>query len=247
MNKRNVVDILLNEIVKSELISCCFTNEAIYDEIASADLYCITSSEKLSFFVKYQNDFLYLFDNLIHSIYKNNCLTGYYEDGTIINIYCYSNFDFTVYGKIVPLFDPYNLLSNFKSRSFAYTNLEFAKKIDEFCCVCFEYYDICKQNDKIAQYRKALDIQELFIQIYRIFYDSLNSKKGSYGISKTMNSKYVDNLVNFLKLFKFDYNIDAVKIVMNEINKIVDCLPVNVVSLFNIDFYNFTKKLIYSL
>ena len=62
-----------------------------------------------------------------------------------------------------------------------------------------------------------------------------------------MNTKFYNNLLNLIKIFKYDTMIDSVQLMINEIDKMINQLPVNIITLFNFDFYTFTRKLIFSL
>ena len=82
--------------------------------------------------------------------------------------------------------------------------------------------------------------------IFRGFYDSMNAKK-KYKDCKTMNQKFYNNLLGLIKSFKYDSIIDNMQMMINEVDKMINQLPVNIITLFNFDFYTFTRKLIFSL
>lgn len=245
MNKHNVITNVLNNIIKTNLVNCCFTNYTVYEtNDSNIEIYCVSSDEKYNLFTKYQESILANYNSLLHLKNIQNGIVGYYEDGTIIRLYTYKDLNFQVYGKIYSLYDPYNLLSSFRQKSFAFTNNEFANKINELCVCYFEYCNSIQKSDKLLSYYKAMDIRDIFVDIYRGFYDSLNARKGYKDTNLTMQEGFKNNLNTIIKSFTFDNYQNAIKLVTIEMDKIISGLPVNVVALFDIDFYNYTNKII---
>ena len=176
---------------------------------------------------------------------------NYYVDmvfyNKILRAYVLIDLKINIYNEIYKLYDPCNILDSFKISKLPFTNLEYAKKIDEFSTLLFDLYRSILCNDKLLSYNIALKIQNVFILIYRGFYDSLNSKKEYAAINKTMDEKYYLNLINKIKYFRYDNFFDYIREYIKEVNGIIDKLPINIITLFNIDFYTYTKKLIYEL
>ena len=196
---------------------------------------------------KIMNDHNMVLYNKNQKFTNYNKSSYYYENSLLINIYYLNNLNVSIYSEIYKLYDPYNILDSFKMAKLPYTNMEFAKKIDDFSLLLFDLYRSVLCNDKLLSYNTALKIQNLFILIYRGFYDSLNAKKEFNYINKTMEDKYYLNLINKIKYFRYDNFFDYIREYIKEINDIIDKLPINVITLFNIDFYTYTKKLIYEL
>ena len=145
-------------------------------------------------------------------------------------------------GKIYSLFDPYEILTVNNQRSYAFTISEFSKKFDEISVLLLEYYNSCIMKDRLLAYSKTLEIQKIFVYIYRGFYDSINAKRGYSDISISIGQNEQYKLENIIRLFTYDNFIEAVNIVLKELNNIVNSLPVTVISLMNYNFFVYVKE-----
>lgn len=251
MKKLDLVNKQITSIKEYPLIKCIFTDNIIYnDNDLKINLYLYINQTEYNEVYKIISNEMELYNTLVHNIDKNdeNALVSsyYYENSLNINIYYLFNYDYLIKNNIVSLYDPYNILNNFNSQKFPLTNKEFANSIDLFCEQLYEIYNLYIQDDKLGAYKKALKTQEIFVLIYRGFYDSMNAKK-KYKDCKTMNQKFYNNLLGLIKSFKYDSIIDNMQMMINEVDKMINQLPVNIITLFNFDFYTFTRKLIFSL
>lgn len=245
MNKQEIINNILNEILQLNLITCCFTDESVFNmKHKTLNVYCVTSNERYDVFVSTQDKIIMNKSLKIHSTFNKNCYTSFYEDGSVINLYCYTNIDFQVDGKLYSLFDPNNMLSNYKQRSYAFTNIEYAKKFDDVCVLLLEYYNSCIMKDRLLAYSKTIRIQEIFIDIYRGFYDSINARRGYSNINLNMNENDIIRLERIVMLFTYDNFMNAILAVMKELTIIINSLPIHVISLLNFNFFNYVKDLI---
>lgn len=248
MNKLDLIKNEINQILDINIIKAVFATENINnDDECSIDLYLYISQDEYKLIHNLVSNIIRKYNNLIfekitkvNNYYKNSF---YYQNAININIYYLFDFKIKIYNKIIPLYDPYNLTNDFKITPLPYTNMEFAKKIDEMSILLFNEYQSLLKNDKILSYNIAQKILNAFILLYRGFYDSLNAKKEFVDIDETLGrEKYID-LINIIKLFRFDNYLNSIREIIKEIDIIINKLPVNVIALFNIDFYDFTKNL----
>jgi len=251
MKKIEIINQHINRIQECSLVKCILTDNLIYNDIDyRINLYLFINEEESNEVYKFVSNVIDSYNVLVHNInkYEDNVdiSSFYFENNININIYYLYNFEYVIKNNIVPLYDPYNVTSNFKSKKFLLTNKEFADLIDSFCEYIYSAYNYYIQGDKLAAYSKSLNAQEDFILVYRGFYDSMNAKKG-FVDCKSMNIKFLNNLMNIIKAFKYDAIIENIQIMINEVDKMINQLPVNIITLFNFDFYTFTRKLIFSL
>ena len=111
----------------------------------------------------------------------------------------------------------------------------------------YKFYNLYYQNDSLYAYKKSLDLMENFILIYRGFYDSVNAKKGYQDLSKTLDKRKYQYLLEIVRIFKMDLYLDGVQIIINEVEKIIYSLPINILALLNLDLFKFVRNLILSL
>ena len=182
MKKLDLVNKQITSIKEYPLIKCIFTDNIIYnDNDLKINLYLYINQTEYNEVYKIISNEMELYNILVHNIDKNddNALVSsyYYENSLNINIYYLFNYNYLIKNNIVSLYDPYNILNNFNSQKFPLTNKEFANSIDLFCEQLYEVYNLYIQDDKLGAYKKALKTQEIFVLIYRGFYDSMNAKK----------------------------------------------------------------------
>lgn len=242
----------LDLIKDSDLIKALFTTSSINnDNLSNIDLYLLIREEQFQKVYSFVNNLFKDYNYLIHSDTKkvdNHFITRlYYENCLNINLFFLFDLDLKLYEDVVILNDPYNLIVDIDISQLTLTNIEFANLIDEYSSVLYEYYNSILLNDKLLSYKYALKLQEIFVLIYRGFYDSMNAKKEYKSINKTMNSSFCNVLTNIIKLFRYDSFSEGIRHTIIEIDKIINELPINIITLFNVDFYNFSKKLIFNL
>lgn len=251
MKKIDLVNKQVSIIQEYPLIKCIFTDNLIYKEDdLKINLYLYINDVDYEDIYKLIFNAMESFDVLVHNVNKNEedayISSFFYENNLNINIYYLFDFNYVVKSNIITLHDPYNIVANFNSQKFPLTNKEFANYINIFCEKLYDLYNVYIQDDKVGAYNQAIKVQEVFVLIYRGFYDSLNAKK-QFNDCKSMNVKFYNNLFSLIKSFKLDTIIDNVQLMINEVDKMINQLSVNVITLFNFDFYTFTRKLIFSL
>lgn len=248
------IDLLNKQIITIEdcsLVRCIFTDNLIYkEEDLRINLYLYINKVGFQEVFKIVNDLMFSYNVLLHDEHNQNenhdFSTYYFENGLNYNIYYLYDYSYFTKNNIVSLYNPLNIIENFNTQKFPLTNKEFANTIEKFCKEVFEFYNLYIQDDKIGAYSKVVLSQKVFVLIYRGFYDSTNAKK-EFIDTKLMNIKFYNNLLILLKSLKFDNMLEHIQMLINEIDKMINQIPVNIITLFNFDFYTHTRKLIFSL
>lgn len=238
----------IDYIKSNEEIKCLFTDNNYNNENSIIN--------NLYVFID-KNDYISVFDDINSFLFNNEYLLMerqyeylsryYYEDFYNINIIYIFDFDLNICDEIINLYDPYNLFDNFSLIKLPFKNIEFINSLNDLLIIIYDFYNYYKVKDMTYSYKKALEIEELFIYIYRGFYDSLNAKLGFNNLQSTMNSKFLNNLIEIIRYFDYDNFIVAIKIVIKELDKIIDKLSINLLSSFKLDFYKYLKKIIEKL
>lgn len=226
-------------------IKCIFTDDNYNNESCIVNnLYVyINKSDYLSVFNDI-NSFLYNNEYLLMDRQYEYLSRYYYEDFYNINIIYIFDFDLNICDKIISIYDPYNLFDNFVTITLPFKNIEFVNNMNDLLIIIYDFYSYYKTKDFTYSYKKALEIEELFVYIYRGFYDSLNAKLGFNNLSSTMTNNYLNNLIEIIRYFDYDNYVTAVKFVIKELDKIIDKLSINLLSSFKLDFYKYLKKII---
>lgn len=242
MKKINLIKQQIDAIIEHNLIKFMFSTED--DNSFIVDLYLLINESDHHIIKENVNNTLSNYNILLlHKDYYN-ISSFYYENEFNINIHYLFDLSFKFYKNIIILYDPFNLSREFKLSSLPYSNNEFANLIDDFSVSLYDYYQCVLKNDNLLSYFNAHLVLEKFILIYRGFYDSLNAKKKYENISNTMHKDYYNKLEQIVYLFNKDNYEKGIITTVYEVDKIVNCLPVNIITLFNIDFFMFMKKLI---
>lgn len=248
MNKIDLINDQINLIKNQTDIQCVFTDGLIEaEDDLRINLYIFVEKEKYNVISDYVNKIFLNFDEILLDIHKNYKYSYFYENKYCINIFYLFDYDVKIYDSIIPISDPNELIHNFKISSLPYTNNEYTKLINSVIFDLYDFYNYYSQGDSLFAYKKSLDIMQQFVLIYRGFNDSLNSKKGFKDISKTMDKKKYQYLLEIIKIFKINLYLDGVQVIINELDKIINSLPINILALLHLDLYKLERKLIFSL
>ena len=250
--KLDLIKNQVNTIINSGFVKTIFTVDSIDSDVdCTIDLYLLVHNEQYKVASDYINDLFVAYNTLLfHKKYNYNeyvKASYYYENCININIYYLNDLNIKLYQNVISIYDPNNLMNSFIASKLPYTNLEYANLLNDFSIQIFELYKSILKEDKLLSYNIAINIQNIYVKLYRGFYDSLNAKKEFLETSKTMNKTIYQSLIDRIKLFRYETIFDVIRQYINDIDSIVSKLPITVISLFNIDFYNYTKKLIYTL
>lgn len=245
MKDYNFFDELIEYLKLNDLIKCVFTDDNYHNNINLIDnLFVYIDKKNYNIVYEYIHNYLFNESNLLADYHYNFLSRYYFENNCNINIIYTFDFDLNICSEIINLYDPYNLFLNFKTLNLPFKNIEFINNLNDLLVILFDFCNYQKNKDNIFAYKKSLEIEELFVYIYRGFYDSLNAKKGFSDINKTMNNNYYIKLIEIIRYFDYDNYIVAVKLVINEIQKMIDKLSITMLSSFKLDFYNYIKKII---
>lgn len=248
MNKLNLIQNEINFIKNQTKVKCLFTDGLIEKEDDfKINLYLLLEKDDYKDSCKLINRIFMEYDELLLNTEKNNTFSYYYENKYNINVYYLFDYEVKLYDSIVSINDPFGLIHNFKVNSLAFTNNEYTKLINKLIFDLYKFYNLYCQNDSLYAYKKSLDLMENFILIYRGFYDSVNAKKGYQDLSKTLDKRKYQYLLEIVRIFKMDLYLDGVQIIINEVEKIIYSLPINILALLNLDLFKFVRNLILSL
>lgn len=169
------------------------------------------------------------------------------HEANIVSINIVSDFEIKNEGKIEVLFDKTDLLVDNLENNDTLNIKEFSQLINKLCIESTYLYNYTNANDSFLSFKTSLNILDLFVKIYRGYYDSYNAKMGYQRIDTLMDKKYITELIDIMKFFKINSFMDGVLVVYNKLDEIIKQLPINIVSLINIDVYQLSKKLMYKL
>lgn len=250
--KLDLIKNQIDTIINSGFVKTIFTVDSINSDVdCTIDLYLLVHNEQYKVASDYIDNILVTYNTLLfykkynHSNYIK--ISYYYENCININIYYLKDLNIKLYQNVISIYDPNNLMNSFFISKLPYTNSEYANLLNDFSIQIFELYKSILKEDKLLSYNIAINIQNIYVKLYRGFYDSLYAKKEFQETNKTMNKTFYQSLLDRIKLFRYETIFDVIRQYINDIDSIVSKLPITVISLFNIDFYNYTKKLIYTL
>lgn len=245
MNRNELINEGYNYIKQCELVKCLLVEENINNgNDLIINLYVYTNESDYSIVLSHIHKYFYSHQGLLLDKHNNYKSSYYYETKLNININYVFNFNITSLNNIICLHDPYDLYKHFIVLPLTFKKSEFIAKLNELSIKIYDFYNSYQLNDQILYYKKALEIQECYVYIYRAFYDSINAKKGYNDLYNISQDKYFEYLYELIKYFDYDGCLEGVKIIIKDIDKMISNLSITMLSSFKLDFYNFVKDLI---
>lgn len=241
-------------IIKENLIDAIFLKGSIArgedDEYSDVDLYCIVSSNNYDTFLNRRLSYLQSYKPILHT--QNVDFVGpqiicIYEDGLHFDLYTITFDKINHYDQIKVLYDPNNILEEYKTQYLQLQPEEVGDLINEFSFTLIEYYQAYHRKDEIFALRLAHYLFGFYTELIRYFIEPNKARIGVKGFKNITNYPNYKKYLEVLKNLHYQTSIIAVQLMVIEVDNLVLQLPVKIAEYLNIDFFLFSKNLIFRI
>ncbi len=254
----DVTDIITKALADTKLVEAIFLKGSIaskdYDEYSNIDLYCLVSSNHRQQFLDVKYDVLEKYRSILYmsEILENKqicCMQiiCIYEDGLRLNLYVDVAPFLSSREDIEILYDPHQILKNYKLSNIIIEEKEIAEIINQFSLLSHEYYIAIKRKDICQTVFLYGKMHNFYIAFQRYLVDTKHFNMGNKRFFDFVTKEYFKKQIMILKLLKYDTSVQAVQIMFNDIYEMLGQMPITFVSELNYDFFVFIMKLIFSL
>ncbi len=254
MKQYLVINKIVEELINNNYIGACYIGGSIgrkeEDNLSDIDLYCYFFTENFEDFTKNKLNVFEKYGVMIFHRDYNDLDTVVYTDGIILNLYSvYPSNDglIKVDKNVKVIYNPYNIVLQEMTNSYKFSNREIGGVIDKLSLDCLEFYRYFIRNDFPIILRIASDIHCGYSCIKHFVSDPEYAKLGAKNILKEMEKEERAKYIEIIKNYSFSNLKQFVKMIVNDVAKILGDFPVTLATSFNIDFFEFVKKKIMEL
>ncbi len=198
------------------------------DKFSDIDLYCLVLEDKIDIFLTKRIDYIQQYRPLIFTREVNHVgpqLVGVFDNGLHIDLYVLTYDSMNTTDQIKILYDPENLLCEYKSKPLSITEEALVDYFDDISFLMLEFEAAYCRNDLIYSSRLGGHIYAYLSIILRYMYEPNNAKIGLKGLSKKINKSKLYKLSNAMDLLGPSYLPEGVKVLIEIIDEILEELP----------------------
>ncbi|ACB84651.1 nucleotidyltransferase domain-containing protein [Natranaerobius thermophilus] len=254
MKQEEAIESILPHVKNDEAVEAVFLKGSIargeYDEYSDVDFYCLVKEDKKADFLEKRFDYLRKYRNLIfwsESNFVGPQIVAVFDNGLHFDFYTVTEPTLPEKDEIKVLYDPKQLLSDYKPKSLSFTSKQIIKLFNSFTFSLLEFETAYLRKDLMWASRLGGHLISDLCVIVRYIN---NPSKAQLGI-KNLNN-YIDENLN-KKLIDIYNNIcperlpHGVKQLLDVADEMIPKLPEEVRAGINEFFYNYMSKKIRDL
>lgn len=245
---------ILSVVVKDTSVRSVFLKGSIArgesDEFSDVDLYCIIKEDEMKEFLNRRINYLEQYKPLIYWSEANFVgpqIVGVFENGLHFDLYAITYKSLQKTDEIKVLYDPENLLIDYKSAKSDISYKEIAEYFNEFSFVLLEFEAAYCRNDLLWASRLASHLFGDLSMILSYIYDKEKSFVGLKRLHKNLDEGLYNRLLESNNLIGPAYLPSGVVKLSEIASDLLNTLPKEVCSEININFFNFMFDKIKSL
>ncbi len=251
MKQQEAINCLLETLIQLELMDASFLTGQIAkrneNEYSPIELHCIINKVNQ---VELRKSILPILETYFSVVYlkeerkPNLKFHVIYENGIELYLTCMAVSEIISYDDMLVLYDPKNLLhvNTQPKRQISYEDI--GHRVDEFCLTLVHFYQAAKTSNlpKMCQLAEEVHQHFLYLWTYQIQI-SMEDENIMKHLTKEQKKKYL----NLMRPYKIESLVEWVQIITNEIDEITQGFSIALISTYHLDFFLYSKKMIYSL
>ena len=254
MNQKIAIEAICKTIIGDKNVEAIFVQgelaEEYFDEHSIIDLYLVVERSKMDYVLDMRYEYLESYKQIIHHFFVFfSCpqIVAIYEDGLRINLYISTLENLQVYGKMVIIYDPKNVLDNFPCKNYSLLPKEAGEYFNTFNYTLLDFISAYLRNDIPYAFRLASHLFSDISTIFRIISDPNNAKLGLKGLYKVLDRDLKEKIYEIMKEFSYDNLLQTVLLMVSIIDSLIMRMPLEIAQYINYDFHVICKKKLLSI
>lgn len=254
MKQLDAIDKITEILKNDDAVRAIFLKGSIarncMDDYSDVDYYCIVKNEKMDDFLKRRIDCLSTYRSIIfwsESNFVGPQIVAVFDDGLHFDLYTIRLEMLQQTDEIKVIFDPENLLENYKSVSLKIDEKDVIRFFNEFSFSLLEFEAAYCRQDLLWASRLASHLSGDLAMVLRYLYDVENSKLGFKRLNKVLDAAMLTKMENAMDKLGPKNLPEGVILLVKIAAEILDRLPRTLYDEINIKFFDFMSNKIKNL
>lgn len=252
MKQYDAVEIISKEIIDAGIVDAIFLKGSLArgeeDEYSNIDLTCIVKDNNFYRFLEERINLIQTYRPIVYYNFMNNSidLIVVFDNGVCLTLTTLKIGDASFADDIAVVFDPNQLLSNFKKMPLSYSNEEISTLLDSFFLTTLEFFNAYMRKDFYYSFNLTSRLYNYLGIFLRIKFDPEYAKLG-LKLFKNIDPYANEKFNEITKKLKVDSHLECVKLMYVLVDNYINNLPIKIAEYINFDFYNLVKMKIMSI
>lgn len=246
MRQEEAVGKVYSEIMKDKLVRAVFLKGSIArgecDEYSDVDFYCMVDKNIMEDFLIKRIKYLEAYKPLIYYTEENFVgpqIVAVFEDGLHFDLYTVTKEGLHNTDEVKVLYDPEDLLKDYRNEKFLLSSEAIAKYFDETTFMLLEFEAAYMRDDLIWASRLGSHISGYLSIILRSIYDKDNTQLGLKRLHKKMDDNMYKQYKNAMDLIGPSHLPKGVILLCEIADEILAKLPEETSKKINTKFFYF--------
>jgi len=220
------------------------------DDYSDVDFYCIVKDDEMKDFLKRRLNYLKQYRPLIYWSevdFIGPQIVAVFDNGLHFDFYTVTLDTLPKTDEIKVIYDPHELLSDYKAECLTIGEDNFINMFNEFCFTLLEFEAAYCRGDSIWASRLGSHLSGDLSIILRYLYDKDNAKLGFKRLYKSLDSDMYDKMVSAMDLLGPSSLPKGVVKLIEIAEELIDELPEEISNKVNMTFFNYMSNKIKEL
>lgn len=248
------IDIISEAFKKDSAVRALFLKGSIarndFDEYSDVDFYCIVREDKMEDFLNRRLNYLQQYRPLIYwseSNFVGPQIVAVFDNGLHFDLYTVTIETLSFTDEIKVIYDPENLLLNYKAKRLTISEAEIINIFNGFTFTLLEFEAAYCRKDLIWASRLASHLSGDLAIILRYIFDKNNAKLGFKKLYRKLDSDLNERLHKAMDLLGPSFLPKGVIQLIDIANELIEKLPNEISAKINMDFFNYMSNKIRNL
>lgn len=246
MRQLDSINVIREVLSKDDNVKAIFLKGSLardsFDEYSDVDLYCMVEENEFQTFLSKRVKYLEHYRPLIfwqEVNYVGQQIVGVFDNGLHFDLYTVTPDSLHKTDEIKILYDPQELLSNYKSENLEISEEEFVEYFNEISFAILELEAAYKRHDLIWASRLGSHISGYVAMILRYIYDFENARLGFKRLNTKLDKEIYKKLMEGMEFLGPSSVLHGVSLLLEMVNEIIDTLPKETSNKINLKFFYF--------
>lgn len=232
MKQFDSINTILPFIIEDSAVNAVFLKGSLasteYDEYSDVDMYCLVNEDELTSFLARRLEYMSKYRPLIYYSEANFVgpqIVGVFDNGLHFDLYTVTLSSLKATGDIKVLYDPNELLINYKAQSFRISDDQLIEHINNIAFTLLEFEAAYNRNDLVWASRLASHIFGYLSIIIRHQCDPENALLGMKRLNNYLAPDKYKKIADAIDLIGPTYLPAGIKRIIEILENTIDELP----------------------